>query len=256
MPAEYENRKDTTRREVLGSTAKTDEPLKKTTSPTPDKVAQNISIPGTWERDESPAGIFEGHPFVEAKSESEFPSQESSALEAAVHTAQEPDEDAPSLGIKQHHSSIHKARTDLRRSGSLLQRHFQPLPSGSGLERHPSRKAYEEKGQVSMNIQGSERQEVAGEMVPEPMVIETESQAPYDLDKENPSVEPALSRPPLLPRMDDGAFKRSEPRAVNVRIGTIEVHASISPEPGAASKPRSYGFDDYVMIRSYSSEEL
>lgn len=66
-------------------------------------------------------------------------------------------------------------------------------------------------------------------------------------------VEPApLPPPPVLPTVNKQTPPEGERRAVNVRIGTIEVQATATQQTGAPPvAPEPQGFGDYTMLRTY-----
>ena len=64
-------------------------------------------------------------------------------------------------------------------------------------------------------------------------------------------VRPAPIQSPALPALEKPAAMPSEPRPIQVRIGTIEVRATTPPAPAPPPAPMPQGFDDYVLVRNY-----
>lgn len=66
---------------------------------------------------------------------------------------------------------------------------------------------------------------------------------------------PTSERPFALPTMTEPAVTPSEPRPIQVRIGTIEVRATTPPAPTPPPAPKHQGFDDYLALRTYVNRE-
>jgi hypothetical protein len=66
---------------------------------------------------------------------------------------------------------------------------------------------------------------------------------------------PASERPFALPTMMGPTVTPSEPRPIQVRIGTIEVRATTPPAPTPPPAPKPQGFDNYLALRTYANRE-
>lgn len=60
----------------------------------------------------------------------------------------------------------------------------------------------------------------------------------------------------MFPMLAEPAIIPSEPRPIQVRIGTIEVRATTPPPPAPPSPSAPQGFDEYVRIRTYVNWEV
>jgi hypothetical protein len=66
-----------------------------------------------------------------------------------------------------------------------------------------------------------------------------------------PMIRPAPIQSPTFPASDKSAGTPTEPRPIQVRIGTIEVRATTPPAPPKPPGPTPQGFDDYAQLRNY-----
>jgi hypothetical protein len=65
---------------------------------------------------------------------------------------------------------------------------------------------------------------------------------------------PEPAHPQALPPLHRPTAAQPEPELIQVRIGSVEVRASIPP-PAPLPAPVQQGFDDYAAVRSYAGWE-
>lgn len=86
-------------------------------------------------------------------------------------------------------------------------------------------------------------------------VAQVQAAAPHSTTTSSSLIRPGSPQRPMFPTLLEAAVTPSEPRPIQVRIGTIEVRASTPPPPAPPRAPTPHGFDDYVLLRNYVSWE-
>lgn len=83
------------------------------------------------------------------------------------------------------------------------------------------------------------------------VVAQVQPATPHVADISTPIIRPAPTQPPMFPAPVELAITPSEPRSIQVRIGTIEVRATTPPSPAPLPAPTPRGFGDYALVRNY-----
>ena len=116
---------------------------------------------------------------------------------------------------------------------------------------------YLEKGSEERLRSGDSLPGIQVRAVLEPQVaVQVGPAPPPEVTHGMPLIRPASVQPPGPVGTEKAAVGSSEPRSIQVRIGTIEVRTALQaapPAPSPAAAPQ--GFDDYAAVRNYANWE-